>query len=124
MKNKASLLLMEQLVMILGFALAAAVCLRGFAYASQVSREICQQEEAVYLAQSTAEQLKASRELPERTFYNEDLMPVREDESWCYCVQVTLLPSDLPGLGQAQIHVGSADTSQLFSLTVGWQEAV
>ena len=40
MKNKTSLVLMELLVMVLIFALAAAGCLRCFAWAKLSSREI------------------------------------------------------------------------------------
>ena len=40
MKSKASLLLMEQLVMVLVFALAAALCLQVFLRADQISTEI------------------------------------------------------------------------------------
>ena len=39
MKNRTSLVLMEQLVMVLVFALAAAVCLTVFAEADRISRE-------------------------------------------------------------------------------------
>ena len=44
MKDKTPLLLMEQLIMILIFALTAALCLRGFTYAVKLSMEIRQQE--------------------------------------------------------------------------------
>ena len=39
MKNRTSLLLMEQLVMVLVFAIAAAVCLRLFGAAWQINRQ-------------------------------------------------------------------------------------
>lgn len=38
-RSKAPLALMEQLIMILVFAAAAAVCVRAFVYASQLSKE-------------------------------------------------------------------------------------
>ena len=60
MKDKTPLLLIEQLIMILVFALTAALCLRGFAYADGLSEQICQQEQAAVLAQSAAETLKGT----------------------------------------------------------------
>jgi fucose permease len=55
MKQKASLVLMEQLVMILVVSLAAVLCLRIFAWSDRASREMQQQAEAVILCQNAAE---------------------------------------------------------------------
>ena len=60
MKNKALLPLMEQLIMILVFALAAALCLRGFTLASRFSHRQENQNQAVLKVQNAAELLKAS----------------------------------------------------------------
>lgn len=122
MKDKAPLLLMEQLIMILVFALTAALCLRGFAHASQVSRDIRQREQAVLLAQSAAEELKVSHKQNNTCYYDKMLEAVDGQEDWCYRVEVLPQVSDISGLGQAQIRVDSTDTENLFALTVGWQE--
>lgn len=122
MKDKAPLLLMEQLIMILVFALTAAICLRGFAYASQVSRDIRQREQAVLLVQSAAEELKVSRQTDSTCYYDEMLEAVDAQENWCFRVVVQSQTSGISGLGQAQIRVDSTDTENLFTLTVGWQE--
>ena len=50
MKNKTSLVLMELLVMVLRFALAAAGCLRCFAWAKLSSREIALRDQPVKIS--------------------------------------------------------------------------
>lgn len=60
MRSKTPLVLMEQLIMVLVFALAAAICLQVFVYAEQVSQRNEALAEAALLAQSTAEELKES----------------------------------------------------------------
>ena len=57
MKQKTSLLLMEQLVMILVFALAAARGLQIFAKADAISQETARRDRAVVLARNAAELL-------------------------------------------------------------------
>lgn len=125
MKNKAPLLLIEQLLMILVFALTAAFCLRGFAHSAQVSRQIQQQEQAVILAQSAAEMLKSQREMTgdsQILFYNDALEEIPASGDWRYRVVIRRETASIPGLGKASVCVDSADTPSLFSLTTGWQE--
>lgn len=124
MKNRASLVLMEQLVMILVFALAAALCLQAFAGADQISRETARRDQAVVLAQNGAETLKAcGGDLEEAAkllggVIGEDSLTAQCDE---WILNIELLPTEVPGLGQAQVSV--MDGGQvLFSLNIGWQE--
>lgn len=125
MKDKTPLLLIEQLIMILVFALMAALCLRGFAYADGLSEQIYQQEQAAVLAQSAAETLKAEKEIrQECSFYDASLEQVTEKEAWTYRLQVSREAEDIPGFGSAKIRVDSADAEELMVLTVGWQEAM
>lgn len=109
MKNKTSLLLMEQLVMILVFALCAALCLQCFVAADGISRETGLRDEALILAQNTAESLKAGAPIPAAP----DGLNLT----------VTDLPQEIPGLNTAEISVYSADTGDLLiCFTTGWQE--
>lgn len=125
MKDKTPLLLIEQLIMILIFALTAALCLRGFAYASSVSKQIQLREQAAILAQNTAEELKAAGTAQDTdAFYDTDLQPVTEKADWSFHMQVSRETSGVPGLGQARIRVHDADAKELIVLTVGWQEAI
>ena len=59
MRSKTPLALMEQVVMVLVFALAAALCLRVFAFSNQLSQRNEDIDHAVLLAQNTAEMLKS-----------------------------------------------------------------
>ena len=60
MKSKATLFLMEQLIMILVFALAAAVCIGVFAKTNAISEDIARRDEAMIIAQNAAEILKST----------------------------------------------------------------
>lgn len=112
MKSKASLFLMEQLVMLLVFSLAAAVCLGIFVRADKISVQTGQRDEAVMLAQNTAEVLK----------YTGDVRTAQAlaDESE-FTLEIREEDSGIPGLCQAQIVV-CYDGREIFSLRTGWQE--
>lgn len=112
MRSKASLFLMEQLVMVLVFALCAAVCLRIFVGAEQISAETARRDEAVAIAQNAAELLKAGSAA-------EDVENNLSGST--YRLQIEALPEEISGLQKAEIAVFCDDT-ELFSLTVGYQE--
>lgn len=57
-RSKAPLALMEQIIMILVFALAAAACLQAFVYASRVSEEGEKRDLAIVRVQELAEYSK------------------------------------------------------------------
>ena len=61
MRSKAPLVLMEQIVMVLVFALTAALCLRMFVLSGQLSRKYAATDRAVTEAQNAAEWLKQGR---------------------------------------------------------------
>ena len=128
MKNRTQLVLMEQLVMILVFALAAAICLQLFVGADRISQQTRQQDRAVMLAQNGAETTKAMK--GELSAVAEKLggttdgksLQVQSEE---LMLQITLLAEEMPGLGQAQVQVLEAKTQDvLFALNTGWQEEV
>ena len=106
MNRRSALLLMELLVMVLVFSLAAAACLGIFAEARLMARETARLDAAVLLARNTAELLKAGRPIP-----TSDALEVRE------------LPTDIPGWKTVRITVVHEKTP-VFSLDTGWQEAI
>lgn len=108
MKHKSALILMEQLVMLLVFALGAAACLGIFAKAHAVSTEIGRRDQAVLLAQNAAERLKAGQE-PEPS------------DAGALTLTVQPQQSGVPGLAAARIQV-FYEESLLFTLDTGWQE--
>ena len=124
MKNKTPLVFMELLVMVLVFALAAALCLNCFVYADRLSRETAARDQAAFLAQNTAETLKSCRgnlaeaaELLGGTV-RDDLLTVTDG---VFSVEARKQPSPNLLLGQADIQVLHSETP-VFSLAVCWQE--
>lgn len=126
MKSKASLVLMEQLIMLLVFALAATACLGIFSAARNIGLSAKRQDDAVLLAQNGAEILKSTAGNLEQTaallggtLRDEQLYIPSEDD---LCLQIRKTQSPIPGLGQADLRVIHGDSDVLFSLTVCWQE--
>lgn len=60
-RSKAPLALMEQIIMILVFALASAVCLQAFVYSDRLSKADEQKQSAMVLAQQVTEYCKSSK---------------------------------------------------------------
>ena len=114
MRSKASLQLMELLVMILVFALAAALCLQVFAKAHEISQETARSDQAVILARNAAEVLKA-------TCGDGQAAQALSREG--YGIEILRKPQSLPGLAEAEIQV-SYEQQLLFALDTGWQEAL
>ena len=109
MKHKASLVLMEQLIMLLVFALAAAICLGLFAGAGELSRETRQLDTGVFLAQTAAEGLKAGN--------HPETMALPEG----YRITIEEAVTDIPRFTQATITVFFRE-EPVYRLTTGYQE--
>lgn len=126
MKNRTTLVLMEQLVMILVFALAAAICLQLFVGADRISQQTRQRDRAVELASNGAEIVKAAKgelstvaAMLNGTLTDGAVLVETEGLSMRIC----LLPEEQPGLGQAQVQVLNTQTGgEVFRLYAGWQE--
>lgn len=117
MKNRTSLVLMEQLMMVLVFALAAALCLSVFVKADEISRDIAYRDEAVLIAQNAAEVLKAtSGDVQKVTAL---LGPAAAQKG----LRLVIKERDpgVPLLGKAEIRV-YLEEEELFNLQTGWQE--
>ena len=112
MKSKASLLLMEQLVLLLVFAAAAALCLRIFVHADMISKQTARRDEAVIMAQNAAEMLKSTGDpqLARQMFTDEELkMEILEEDS------------GIPGFSTVKIAIFD-ENIEIFALRTGWQE--
>lgn len=124
MKNRTSLVLMEQLVMVLVFSLAAALCLTVFVKADQISRETMYRDEAVLLAQNGAEVLKSCSGDAEKAAailngaVTEKGLTLRSEG---LTGEIEILDSGVPGLGKAKICIYLED-DLIFTLQTGWQE--
>jgi len=112
MRSKASLFLMEQLVMLLVFALAAALCLNVFARSNEISLQTGRRDEAVIIAQNAAEVLKYTSD--------PDLAQKTADGTG-FTLEIREENSGIDGLRQAKLVV-FYENSEVFSLRTGWQE--
>ena len=136
MKNKAPLALMEQLVMILVFALAAALCLRLFALSDALSSSGAVRDQAVIAVQNAAETLKMSGgsfdKLSElaggavedgvwRLDYDAQWNAAQQNKA-VYTVTAERKETGHPLLGGADVCARSADGKALFAVSVCWQE--
>lgn len=145
MRSKAPLALMEQMVMILVFALAAALCLQAFVKSDEQSRLIENRDRAVTLCQSVAETLRhfggdmadAQLQTAEKLGYRCDQGTLYQefDENWnpvedgVYRLDAGGVPTDVPGLRVAHVCVRTGcnvgqETETLFELEVAWQGEV
>ena len=125
MKNKAPLALMEQLIMILVFALAAALCLQAFSSADRTSRESTARDMAIIEAQNAAEALKHCRGDYEdaAALYG----GVWDGQIWTISsptgtLQVFPEHSESDLLGRARAQMTAEDGTLLFSLPIAWQK--
>lgn len=138
MKNKSTLALIETVIMILVFTLAAGLCLQAFAGAESTSRRSRELSRAVTAAQNAAETVKACR--GDFAAAAEMLGGTAADEAWTveYGDEWNILPagksgafrteirretSAVPGLGSAAVTV-TGDEGTVFELAVSWQEGV
>ena len=128
MKNRAALVLMEQLVVILVFSLAAALCLLAFSQAHRISAETALQDRAVELAITGCEVIKAHRGNPdgaaailEGEEKEDHILVIRED----LYMKIHILSGEIPGLGRAKVEVFQENTDNpIYSLTTLWQEVL
>ena len=136
MRSRAPLALMEQTVMVLVFALAAALCLRAFVLADGISRQVEATDHAVLWAESAADTLKARKgdlaraaaELGGNLDGQRWIIPL--DENWqetagepAYTLTARPVQTGRPLFGKAKIDVVQKNGERLFSLEVCWQEA-
>ena len=145
MSRKAPLTMMELMVMIVVFALAAALCLQAFVKSDQMSRRVEARDAAAVLCQSTAETLRhyggdmgdALGQTAEKLDYQyaQGLLWQDFDENWnpvdsgVYRLESDGVSTDLPGLWKAQVRVLTGyqegrEPEVLFELEVSWQKEV
>ncbi len=117
MRNKSPLALMEQILMVLVFALSAALCLQGFTLANRISARLENRNQAVALAQNAAELVK---------YYDGDFTQAERqlngtwDENILH-LEITPAVSASPFLGAAQIKV-LHEEEIVFEIIVAWQK--
>lgn len=143
MKSKAPLALMEQMVMLLVFAVAAALCLQAFVKSEQISLRSQARSNAALAAQNIAEMIRHSGGSPEHAFretadrlggdylkdaegkggnlvilYDEEWEPVAEEGAYLLAVQE--IPAEEEGLHKVLIKI----TDSTYEEGVGDQEVL
>ncbi|MBQ3076511.1 MAG: hypothetical protein IJC43_01510 [Clostridia bacterium] len=144
MRSKTPLAMMEQALMLLVFALAAALCLRAFVWSDSLSRQNAARDRAVVEAQNAAELLKhtggnfATTAARLFTTAEGDTFTVLYDEDWNpaagaarYRLTAEAVPAEHPLLGAATVRVeqleqgaeaSGAPGETLFEIPVRWQK--
>ena len=142
MKSKAPLILMEQTVMVLVFALAAAVCVQASVKADRISVRSEEKSYAAFAAQDAAELLKYSggdmghalsqaAKLMDGT-YEQGVLYLDYDSDWnltkqdgVYRLTAMGVPAKEPGVQKALVQVITETAEEpelLFELEVAWLE--
>ncbi len=137
MKSKIPLILMEQMVMLLVFALAAALCLQAFVKSDQMSGRSHDRDRAVTLVQEMAETVRHCGGVEEAAkllgancsdghfilAYDENWNP-GETEEVHYVLKVEEIHGEQHGLGMALVTLEPcvAPAEPLFQVAVAWQE--
>ena len=137
MRSKAPLILMEQMVMLLVFALAAALCLQAFVKSDALSKRAQARDQAVILCQSAAETVRstggdfaAAAVLLDADQYDADSLMMDYAADWTaagdtmrYTLGACRVETETPGLGEAEVWVrDEAAEEELFRIRVSWQE--
>ena len=131
MKNKSTLTLIEQLIMLLVFAAAAAVSLKIFAYSDSLSAERAMTDRAVIAADNAAQAIKAAggdfeaaAEILEANATPGGLRKTLTEDSGEeeeLTLEANITDTGSPYTSGAEIKVFSGE-KELYSLKVLWQE--
>ena len=125
MKSKSPLVMLEQLIMILVFALAAALCLQAFALADGQSKKSSAQDIAMLEVQRAAEIIKhCSGNMAEAA----DILECEagentlEYEAEGFSIHAEHLSSAAEYLGTARVWAEDENGQSIFEIELGWQQ--
>lgn len=124
MKSKSPLIMLEQLLMLLVFALAAALCLQAFVLADSLSKSTGHQDSAILEVQKAAETIKhcggdmgkAAEMLGGQL--NEKLLQVSSDDCIIYAEKQDC---GVALMGSARVWAEDEKGQELLSVSVAWQ---
>lgn len=123
MKSKAPLVMMEQIVMVLVFALAAALCLQTFVLSGKMSKMTEVKNRAVVEAQNAAETIKNGDAVGKR-FYTGDWRLTQDESLAEYILTVSYEETVQLPVWQAEIVLATAGGEELIRLPVAGQTEV
>ncbi|MGC2871774.1 hypothetical protein ACDL92_00580 [Ihubacter sp. mB4P-1] len=139
MRSKAPLMMIEQMVMLLVFALAAVLCLQAFTLSQNISQQNVYRDRAVIEAQNAAEAMKSGHG---DTYFKEMEAHIDDrgrvityDENWnpvdtsevpaaraSFILTLSYTDSEQDYLSTAVIAVCTSDGEELFKMKVAWQD--
>ena len=144
MRNKSSLTLLEIIIMVMVFALAAALCLRAFVYSKKLSAQDKIRVLAERQVQTAAEVIKAAKgdaniaaamlsgmgqegnvftlDNGFELLYDQDWKPHPAVSGYHYHYAVRITVSKDGCLGKAVITALDSTGAELYSLVSSWQE--
>ena len=135
MKGKTSLTLLELTVMLLVFALAAALCLQAFVWADRSSARVAREDGAYRCLQNASEVLKAcggDTAAAARRFGGncvDGKWQIAFDENWnvtqqegAFFLQAVYEQTGAALLGGARLEITDREGSVLAAWSVRWQE--
>lgn len=137
MKSKAPLVMMEQIIMVLVFAIASAVCLQTFVLSEKLSEQTELENLAVLQAQNAAEQLKALG--PEQFLLTWEATPVKDGwqifldadgkktdytERTAYYLELCPQEETLETFWNIHVRITKKDGTELFCIPVAGQREV
>ena len=136
-KNKSTLALMEQVIMILVFAFTAAFCVQAFVKAELLSRQLEERDRAVNVCQTAAETVKALHGNMEKAAeqldgcVQDNALTLFFDENWertieekaSYLLRLYHKEESIY-LATGEVTVSKKDGEEIFSLPVNWQREV
>lgn len=125
-RSKAPLALMEQIIMILVFALAAAVCLQAFVFADQLSKEGERRSVAASKVQEVAEFCKAEggnlEKAAEKFSGKQEADGISVEYGEEGLVLVLRITQTDALMEKAQISVTDQDGEEIYTIPVAWQK--
>lgn len=124
-RSKAPLALMEQIIMILVFALTAAVCLQAFVYSNNLSEQGDQENLAASHAQEVVEHCKmlsgdlkqVQSELQGELTEDGLRVPYEND----HMMVVLTITGQSEFLTKAKVSVQNEDHKEIFAVDAAWQ---
>ncbi len=134
MRSKAPLVMIEQMIMLLVFALAAVLCLQAFTASKDISDASICRDRAVVEAQNVAESMKAGNgeayfkemgaELGEnggQILFDDGWKPFEDEDKAAFWLQMNYKDTESAYLQKAEIAVYDSENALLFSMPVSWQ---
>ena len=134
MKSKAPLVLMEQIIMVLVFAMAAALCLQAFVLSEKISKQTEARGRAAIEAQNVAESMKVRgfSEFVKGAEQTAEGFQLFYDATWKmvsaeaaeYVITISPVHADNAYIWNAEIVVKEQEGAELFRIPVAGQTEV